>query len=73
MQIEGREEMHQTTEIDIQSPCIGVCRLNAQQICVGCGRNAREIADWVLANKAYRLLIRHRAAERLRQGGKDAG
>ena len=25
------------------SPCNGVCRLDAQQVCVGCGRHVAEI------------------------------
>ena len=29
-----------------QSPCVGVCRLNTQEICVGCGRSVDEIAQW---------------------------
>jgi predicted Fe-S protein YdhL (DUF1289 family) len=26
------------------SPCVGVCRLDAQQVCIGCGRHIVEIA-----------------------------
>jgi len=29
----------------IDSPCIGVCRLENEK-CVGCGRTKSEIADW---------------------------
>lgn len=31
----------------IESPCIGVCRLDpASRICLGCGRSLEEIAKW---------------------------
>ncbi len=28
------------------TPCIGVCRLDAQGLCVGCRRTGAEIAAW---------------------------
>ncbi|HEU4604038.1 MAG TPA: DUF1289 domain-containing protein [Steroidobacteraceae bacterium] len=28
------------------SPCIRVCRLDAQNVCAGCGRTLDEIARW---------------------------
>jgi uncharacterized protein len=30
----------------VASPCIKVCLLDTRNICVGCGRTLREIADW---------------------------
>ncbi len=30
----------------VQSPCVGFCQLDAQQICVGCHRSRQEIAGW---------------------------
>ena len=29
-----------------QSPCLGVCQLDTQETCVGCGRSVDEIARW---------------------------
>jgi len=29
-----------------KSPCIGVCQLNSNYICTGCGRNIDEIKNW---------------------------
>jgi len=42
---------------DVPSPCINVCRLNAQGLCVGCRRTLSEIADWPQASEARRLEI----------------
>ena len=34
-------------ELNVASPCIGVCTLNHEQnLCVGCGRTPTEIAAW---------------------------
>lgn len=31
---------------DIPSPCRRICRLDANRVCVGCGRTRDEIARW---------------------------
>ncbi|MDX1626447.1 MAG: DUF1289 domain-containing protein [Wenzhouxiangellaceae bacterium] len=31
----------------IESPCIGICRLDATGVCVGCFRTRDEIAGWL--------------------------
>jgi predicted Fe-S protein YdhL (DUF1289 family) len=30
----------------VESPCIKVCVLDGEQVCVGCGRHIDEIATW---------------------------
>ncbi|MGH8178194.1 MAG: DUF1289 domain-containing protein [Steroidobacter sp.] len=30
----------------VESPCVQVCKLDARNVCVGCGRTLAEIADW---------------------------
>jgi uncharacterized protein len=39
------------------SPCIDVCRLDAQGLCVGCRRTLDEIAEWTRASEARRREI----------------
>ncbi len=40
------------------SPCIGVCRLDAQgKACIGCGRTIAEIAAWPALDEAERAKI----------------
>ena len=51
----------------VVSPCIDVCQLDARQVCVGCGRTLREIADWSRASAAQRREICAAAVLRLRQ------
>jgi uncharacterized protein len=39
------------------SPCVGICTLDAEQICEGCGRSASEIALWTQFSAAQRHAI----------------
>ena len=51
----------------VVSPCIGTCKLDALQVCVGCGRTIEEIGAWLRANNDERRTIV--AAAQLRRGG----
>ncbi len=48
----------------LESPCIGVCQLDAEQVCLGCGRRMKEIAAWSKADPKARREILQLAAER---------
>jgi predicted Fe-S protein YdhL (DUF1289 family) len=41
----------------VPSPCVNICRLNAQGLCIGCRRTLNEIGEWSLASDARRLEI----------------
>jgi predicted Fe-S protein YdhL (DUF1289 family) len=51
----------------VDSPCIGTCRLDALQVCVGCGRTIGEIGAWFRASNEERRVIV--AAAQRRRGG----
>jgi uncharacterized protein len=36
------------------SPCVDICRLDAQQLCIGCRRTIGEIIEWPRASEARR-------------------
>jgi uncharacterized protein len=48
-----------------RSPCIAVCVLNSEDICLGCYRSAEEITDWFMASAEEKRRILGRARERL--------
>jgi uncharacterized protein len=48
----------------VESPCVNVCTLNAQQVCIGCGRTIEEIAVWSRLGREERLAVCERAARR---------
>jgi uncharacterized protein len=54
----------------VASPCVDICRLDAQGLCVGCRRTIDEIVEWPRASEARRreilgeLVLRTAAAAR---------
>jgi len=55
---------------DIPSPCIGVCRLDAEtRRCEGCMRTPQEIARWPEADHAEKLMIVEALRQRRRARG----
>ena len=49
-----------------ESPCISVCLLDENDICVGCYRSADEITDWFMADADEKREILARAGERMK-------
>ena len=41
----------------VASPCVNICRLDAQGLCIGCRRTLGEIAEWSQASDTRRLEI----------------
>jgi uncharacterized protein len=41
----------------VASPCVNICRLDAQGLCIGCLRTLGEIAEWSQASDTRRLEI----------------
>lgn len=51
--------------MDVPSPCINICTLDAESVCVGCGRHIDEIAVWGAASPLLKQRIVAAARERL--------
>ncbi len=41
----------------VESPCIGLCRLDENRVCVGCKRTDTEIGSWMYATDKEKLKI----------------
>lgn len=52
------------SEVLIASPCISICALDENDVCVGCYRSAAEITRWSQADNAERHAILDSAAVR---------
>lgn len=52
-------------EADVPSPCIGVCRVDGADVCVGCGRTIDEICGWIESGAERRRAIVRLARQRL--------
>jgi len=46
------------------SPCISVCALDTDDVCIGCYRSAGEITDWLMASADEKRTIIARAHAR---------
>jgi predicted Fe-S protein YdhL (DUF1289 family) len=44
-------------EAPVQSPCIDICRLDPEGLCIGCRRTIGEISEWSRATDARRREI----------------
>ncbi|OQX34823.1 MAG: hypothetical protein B0D91_11805 [Oceanospirillales bacterium LUC14_002_19_P2] len=55
----------------VSSPCIAVCKLDAMEICTGCGRHIREIRGWPELSREQKLDVVARAQERMASGKMD--
>ncbi|GAB3279242.1 DUF1289 domain-containing protein [Parahaliea aestuarii] len=53
------------SEGEPKSPCISVCVLNSEDVCLGCYRSAAEITDWFMASPEEKRAIVRRARERM--------
>jgi len=51
-----------------RSPCISVCVLDDDDICMGCYRSASEITDWFMATDEQKREVLRRARERMQAG-----
>jgi predicted Fe-S protein YdhL (DUF1289 family) len=50
--------------VTVESPCVGICTLDAQSVCTGCGRTLAEIAEWSQASDSRKQLVVERATQR---------
>ena len=49
---------------NLASPCIRICCLDEQNVCLGCFRTLDEIKDWTSTDKSARALVLQRCAQR---------
>ena len=49
---------------EIRSPCISVCVLDENDICMGCFRSAEEVTDWFMAGDEEKRAIMQRVEQR---------
>lgn len=53
--------------MSVESPCIKICKLDANMICVGCRRTVEEITDWYRLTDAEKQRILENINARLAQ------
>lgn len=48
----------------VRSPCVSVCALDENDICIGCHRSGDEITDWSTMTDEERKAVLRKVAER---------
>lgn len=56
-------------EAPLRSPCVNVCALDDQDVCIGCQRTAAEITRWSRMDNPERRAVLERCQERARSNG----
>ena len=56
----------------IPSPCISVCSMNEEDLCIGCHRNSRAIRDWMLMDDTERYEVIEIASQRAKKKNRFA-
>lgn len=55
----------------VPTPCVLVCTLDENDVCLGCYRTVDEIGEWVDADSGRREAILEAADERILRSGAD--
>lgn len=48
-----------------QSPCVRICTLNNDNICIGCGRSTQEIKNWTTFSDEEKRNVKGQLKQRL--------
>jgi len=56
-------------ERPLASPCVSICALDEQDICIGCQRTVEEITRWGRMDNAERRVVLGRCHERAKSAG----
>lgn len=51
----------------VRSPCVSVCALDENDVCIGCHRTSNEIMHWTQMNNDQRREVLRKVAERERK------
>jgi predicted Fe-S protein YdhL (DUF1289 family) len=52
----------------VLSPCVGVCALDDDDVCIGCMRSGQEITQWGYVDNDGKRAILRNVEERFRSG-----
>ncbi|WP_375162891.1 DUF1289 domain-containing protein [Pseudomonas sp. LS44] len=56
-------------ERPVASPCVSICALDDEDICIGCQRSAAEITGWGRMDNTERRQVLHLSHERAKAKG----
>jgi predicted Fe-S protein YdhL (DUF1289 family) len=50
-------ELERGMEMEVKSPCNGICTLNDEDVCKGCKRTRAQISRWYVMSDAEKLAV----------------
>jgi predicted Fe-S protein YdhL (DUF1289 family) len=50
-------ELEPSMEMEVKSPCNGICALDDQDVCRGCKRTRAQISRWYVMSNAEKLTV----------------
>jgi len=50
-------ELEPSLDVEVRSPCNGICRLNLFDVCKGCKRTRAEISKWYAMSNEEKLAV----------------
>jgi len=53
----------------VKSPCMSLCSLNENDICIGCYRSGQEITDWGAMDNEQKKTVLKKVAQREKDSG----
>jgi uncharacterized protein len=53
-------ELERSMEMEVKSPCNGICTLDVEDICKGCRRTKDEISRWYILSNSEKQQIKDR-------------
>jgi uncharacterized protein len=53
-------ELERSMEMEVKSPCNGICTLDVEDICKGCRRTKDEISRWYILSSSEKQQIKDR-------------
>ncbi len=65
--------MPETVPTPTPSPCVRLCALNDDEVCVGCGRTLNDIKAWTKMTEPERVACVERAVQNLHRMGRAVG
>jgi predicted Fe-S protein YdhL (DUF1289 family) len=57
MGLPSTESVELERDVEVKSPCNGICTLDAQDVCRGCKRTRAQISNWYVMSNTEKLHV----------------
>jgi predicted Fe-S protein YdhL (DUF1289 family) len=57
MGLSSTQPVELARDLEVKSPCNGICTLDAQDVCQGCKRTRQDISTWYVMSNEQKLEV----------------